>query len=136
MNTNKVSLQIIDPAEIANQNIKENVDFYLNSLRHNSVSNIKDDWPDFHKLSNDNNNIGAYLLYIFNNPGKGDWKIVYSVQSNNFHGGMYNLIFCKYAKLVEEKPVKGYRDSLWRWVTKAFFITELGEAVLKQNGLI
>ena len=47
-----------------------------------------------------------------------------------------DLTYLTYAKLIEERPVKEYRDNVGQWVCKVFYITKLGIAVLKQNGLI
>ena len=141
MDISKLPIQIVDPASIANQNAKEHEEILMRLINSNvEFNNI---FPDFHKISNVDTNVGVYLLYIFNHPGKGDWEIVYDVDvkrnympGKNFHVGVNNLKYCEYAKLIEFKSVKAYRSNYGQWVTKGYFITNLGIAVLKQNELI
>lgn len=137
MDISKLPILIADPALTANQNIEEHKSLMMN-ISYGILGLIKKQFYDFHEISKDADTVGAYLFYIFNNPGKGDFKIIYDVQSNknNFNVGAYNLTYLTHAKLIEERPVKKYRDNVGQWVSKGFYITKLGIAVLKQNGLI
>jgi len=112
MNTDKISIQILDPAAEAEK--------YLIPEAFDDDIIWENGFPNLRELKSDDG-LGRILLRFLNNPGSSLHE-VFTRKELNFTVDNYMSFACRC------KLIKIYNHR--------YYVTELGEAVLKQNGLI
>ena len=127
MDVSKLPIQIVDPASTAFRNYEK--DHICDSIL------WPNGYPNLHMLKS-KKGIGLVLILVKNNPGimfhdlseLTEWKLKWTSMGlqRTYIGGYINFArACKLINVIDKHKNK-YR----------IYITELGEAVLKQNNLI
>ena len=130
MNIKDLPLQIANPAFVASKNVEKNRDSLKGILYNYQLPET----INLRQLSS-TDGLGKFLLEIYKDPGIDEWELTYRHGHSKFTIDRVDSLYYATAALLIEKKRTG-KLTIFRTPCSGFFLTELGKALLIQNGLL
>lgn len=128
MNIKDLPLQIANPAFIASKNVEKNRE----SLKGKLYNYQLPETINLRQLSS-SDGLGKFLLDIYKDPGVDSWELTYRL--DRFIIDRVDSLYYATAALLIEKKRNG-KKTIFRTPDGGYYLTELGKALLIQNGLL
>lgn len=128
MNIKDLPLQIANPAFVASKNVEKNRERLKGKLYNYQLPET----INLRQLSS-TDGLGKFLLDIYKDPGIDDWELTYR-QGKFIIDRVDSLYYATAALLIEKKRTG--KQTAFRTPYSGYYLTELGKALLIQNGLL